>query len=664
MKDIEDLKNSLKDLGIQASDLQDVERASIYVGYLQAAKLFFGTAMNASPSAGTPGLGRSGFTFVKNAVTSPSLLLELAKSLDLFLGHAVDMELQYQFSASGGSHSNWTYSDYFINNIFNSNVVTYTQNISDFKNKYPTTAYALDKLYQNFTNNILECCQRVINDRDLLESFYEEKYPDNLKILALREIKSSGSDFHKGGKQVLFLTFQIVHSPEGDTQHENLKVVYKPSDLEVDCMISGNSDWINATDPGFQLERSLVEIYNDQIDLIKRNNPGFTGEKLDTYGFLPRNYMSVQPAALPLPIKDAYGYIEYLNTDVSGTAYGVFGYYPFGNSDNMIFKSQNERDIIQKFYRKLGALSAIACTFSITDLHLENVRVRNYTPYLIDLEVCLTSSIASINDTNLIDTAGGINRYKVDNQDFKWITKDKDSPGSAYIDKAYLTEFKCNRLWQIKQRGFKQLIHVDETELLTGLTDGLEVLKAAQIAGKFNNWFSRLNNVIVRYLPYGTSDFKNIIKALYFDFRPIILTSTTPQLVDKNLRIWLGDDYNTGMTAPEYLVLRPNHAGVDYLNLDIPAFYHRIGTQDIVNSRGELVDIPTQLSIDDPATTVTINIGRTTFFADKPTDTNVNAGQVLQLAANDAYPNRVASLQNSIRTGLSSLVEPTDLFNI
>ena len=69
-------------------------------------------------------------------------------------------------------------------------------------------------------------------------------------------------------------------------------------------------------------------------------------------------------------------------------------------------------------------------------------------------------------------------------------------------------------------------------------------------------------------------------------------------------------------------------SGPDYRNLDIPVFYHRIGTQDIVNSRGAQVLFPPNVPIDSPHGTINapVQVGRATFFPNQPTQANVNQG--------------------------------------
>src|SRR2546423_5234269 len=78
----------------------------------------------------------------------------------------------------------------------------------------------------NFWNNIAQCCGRVLVDWKTISNIF---FPGN-PIQQLTEIKVTDSDPHKGGKQVLILTFDL-----------GKKLVYKPSDLAADCLLIGQS---------------------------------------------------------------------------------------------------------------------------------------------------------------------------------------------------------------------------------------------------------------------------------------------------------------------------------------------------------------------------------------------------------------------------------------
>lgn len=594
--DFNQLGHQLNQLRVQP---KDVLRASLYLDYLQKAHQFFHTTM-AGPRPN--GLGND-YQYVQNAVQSPSLLKELAKVLDFFVAEAVNVDLQRAYAPipqgglGHGGVGGWTYRDYFDNVILNANPAAYQANVTSFRLRYPIPAHALDRLALNFRSNILEACQRVITDKDLLTHFYNPLYGNSLVINSLLAIKSTGSDFHKGGKQVLILTFDISYTSYFQSKRETLKVVYKPSDLEVDCLLIGDSAAINAAIPsGGFMTNSLFEIYNHRLQLYQSVHPDFKGEPLPTYRILPRNYTSAHTGGYPLPIREAYGYIQYLNYEFSGSADDTLfsGYYPNAESDYLVFTTQNESEIVDAFYRKEGAFAAICCTFSLLDMHIENLRVKQYTPYPIDLEISLTSTVTSVANTLLFGKFGAINANHIEGQDSTWIVEKGNIAGQAYLKRAYPIKYKQNRLWRSLPNGRKQLIQVNGNELLRGYLDGMTVLQVCQQNGDFNAWFARLPNVLVRYVPYDTSSFKEIRTNILITNLERNPQAAFNAALQEELQARLTQEYNQYQLGqePKFLALTDVESGPDYRNLDIPVFYHRIGTQDIVNSRGAQVLFP------------------------------------------------------------------------
>ncbi len=651
----------------------DVLRASLYYDYLVAANTFFTATMN-TPVGGPPpaaGLG-PGYAFVQNAVRATSLLNELAEVLDFFVSPAVEADLQRAYAAppngldhgAAGGAVAWTYRDYFDNEILDVVPLTYNNNLNNFRLRYPIMDHALNRLANNFQNNILEACQRVIADRVLLTNFYNDLYNNTLVINTMERIKSTGSDFHKGGKQVLILTFDITYTNGLLQKRENLKIVYKPSDIEADCLIVGDSAAVNNVIPGFMVN-SLFEIYNNRLQAYKAANLGFTGKPLDTYRILPRNYISLYGGGYPLPIRQAYGYIQYLAYDISGVAQQFFGYYPAGESDYLVFRGMNEANTLRTFYNKSGAYTALSTNFSLMDMHVENMRVSNYRPYPIDLEISLTSTVNDVAQTRLIANMGGISGYEITGQDSHWVAYNINNAGNSYVQRDYPTIYYQNRLWRWQANRQKQLIAIDQHRLLQGFMDGMRIIREGQMNGDFNAWFIRLNNVLVRYVPYPTSIFKSLVTLTFISTvqaqppgGPAPALAATLQAVIRDKLTQEFNGYAMGGGAnPNFLAFTPANCNHDYQNLDIPVFYHRIGSQEIVNSLGAQVAIPANITVDNPAAPPpTLNpalaIGRATFFANVPTTANVDVGQV-QVLGGVGFAARMMLIQGTIIHGLA-----------
>src|SRR6185369_8956021 len=214
-------------------------RACFYLDKLTTTQTFLSTALAQPVAAG--GLGND-YPFVQQAVTATSLLNELAASLDEYLGPAVNNAMAAFFRTTPS-----TYQNYLTQQILNSS--TNDNSISQFLVTYQITAQALLRITNNFQQNILLACQRIIADRAILQQFFNDQYPA-LTILGLTQIKSTGSDFHKGGKQVLILTFSIKYYIQNIVPvSSELKVIYKPSDLEADCLLAGDSAAVNRVIP-------------------------------------------------------------------------------------------------------------------------------------------------------------------------------------------------------------------------------------------------------------------------------------------------------------------------------------------------------------------------------------------------------------------------------
>jgi hypothetical protein len=667
--DLLGLQTQLGQLGVQP---KDVYRAALYVDYLTHARTYFTTTL----AGGGPGGLGVGYPFVAPALGSASLLQELADILDFYVAPAVDADLRRAYAPppgglGHGGPAGWTYQDYFTNVILDANAVTFGANLLAFRNRYPISAAALQLLSANFEGNVFLCCQRVIADEASLTAFYEDLYEEDFAILSLQKIKSTGSDFHKGGKQVLILTFQIVHTVDYGPpitfapSREELKVVYKPSDPEADCLIVGDSAAVNNVIPGF-MAASLFEIYNTRLQLMKTANPAFTGEPLTTYRILPRNYISIYAGAPPLPIRNAYGYIQYLDNDLSGTAPQVFGYYPFGASDYLIFTSQSKNDVTKSFYRQEGALAALCGSFSLIDMHIENLRVMKYHPYLIDLEISLTAVTNDISSTSLLGASGGITGISINNQEFSWAVN--NAPGQAFIGRHYPTVYYQNRLWFAAANRQKSTIAVSRRYLLQGFTDGMSVLRTCEQNNDFVNWFARLNNVVVRYLPYATPQFKAIRTNIFINtLNGAAAGAALNPIQVARLRSFLSQEYDAFQQAanpaadPEFVSLTQPVCGPDYLNMDIPVFYHRIGTTGIVDSNGANVPIPPFVTVDAPGGGTrqarVLGVGgifnRNTFFANQPMQTNVEQGQV-QILAGGGFAARQTLLRGTITASLGN----------
>ena len=653
--DAAQLHTALTQLGVTPPDEL---RASLYLQKLRDTQVFLSQTMKL-PNVNPNGMGAD-YSFVKAAVTSSNLLTELAETLDLFIGPAIERDMRLW-----SPNNPFTYQQYFDARILNSNDVTYDAKVAAFYQQFPIAADAVTRIVENFQQNILRACRRVVQDKAMITALYGDAYAW-LTITGLKRIESTGSDFHKGGQQVLILTFSIrywvlIHGAA--PKWGELKVVYKPSDIEADCLIIGDSAAVRRADPNFPITASLTEIINGLIATEKSTNPQSTLETLPTYRILPRSYTSAQPQPTnyPLPIRNAYGYIEFLKyeTTVPGKIWSLFSY---GASDFLIFPDQDEKEIVPRFYRQIGQWLAIACTFSLQDLHLQNVRVMSYTPYLIDLEVCLVKPVDSAEKTGLFGKLagtelGGITGGTIAVEEYVWDWGvDRNRP---VLDKYLPPKTYQNRLYAMRPTW--KLVRPNPFYIVSGFNRLMEILQKAANNNSFDAWFTRLTGVLVRYIPYPTIDFKQtrdtIIGTTNDDhIFNAALIPTIQNMLNRTLQLKFQAYQQAATPQPDFLAYQYAVSGTDYQNMDIPVFYHRIGTQDLVDSDGGLVPVPAQITIN--GNQVNTNIGRNNFFAAQPTATTVRQKQLLVLRFKPGFTHRRLKLRDTILEGLGRQSPP------
>lgn len=644
------LRQALLDMGVKvpqkaAPGANDWMRAAIYFAELQAAQTFFQTN-NAN-------LAGANAVYVKPALRDPDLLNQLAQALDFFAAPAFERAMAI------ANVNPPTVANYFNTRIFDANPVTFQANVTAFRNACPIARDAIVRIAANFQQNIQTMCQRVFADRSAIEHLFEDDVTTIINLTSLQKIESTGSDFHKGGQQVLILTFRMLRSDGEIPSLGNFKLIYKPGDLEADCLIAGDSSAIERVIPGFMINNlgaktnSLFEIFNAGVRGYRAVHPGTPLRELPTYKILPRNYLSANnPVPAPVPVRQAYGYIEYLTYEAS-FGLNIWNYYPFGSSDFLIFPKQKEAPIIETFYRQMGHFMAIAATFSITDMHQENVRVRSYTVHPIDLEISLTQADANVGTTELFGMFGAIDTDHITGQEY-WFRFDERPAAQPQVNSVPVTKYGQNRLYA--QRGTRKLVPPNAYWLLHGLDDGMNVLQFIQQNGNFTGWFNRLHRVLVRSLPYGTlfwtatrtGIFDNTVRAAGTYGNALLATVQNALTLRYNAE---GVAYANGALPPPnvnpiptFIVFNAPQTQTDLVDLDVPSYYHVIGTAQIVDSNGGLIPVANNVILPNGTN---VPIGRTTYYPSPPTHNAVDVAQV-QALTGAGFGARVAALQQEV----------------
>jgi len=588
----------------------DLFRAALYLAQLEHAAPVFDEDLRADKAEG--GFGGD-YGRVEPALTNPVLLTQLAEMLDEYVLYAVIADLISGGKIQKGKDEKETvqnfiafqqdqnaYRQYFQERIFGVSESHFQRKLTEFYDGYPRTKYAIEKITANFINNITLACKRILKDWYSIDMVFARV--QNYELRKVLELKSSGSDFHKGGQQVLFLTFKAFERQK--IRYMPLKLIYKPADVEADCLIIGDSAAVNSVHKNF-MGKSLMEIFNALIELDRKSNPNPMLINLPTYKILPYTFGSTDPSPA---IKESYGYLEFLHHEELKHDPGT-SLFPAttGPGDFVIYPDQDEGKICGEFYRLVGQLSALACTFSFGDVHHENLIVHQFKPYLIDLENCLIKPMATIKTTGLL--------MEKKSRDYAAIT-------GIHGQTRLFVEGKPRR--RVEPENYVKSI-------IIGLQQMMELMRVNVNHGDLAGWFTRIKKVIVRQVPISTIPLANMLKSL-FDYQKCSepmenfdadITALFQPFEQSAYKYWLGklnalfdgtsfdlQSFKTIGAArqqafwktkifpdPIFFALQETYLKDNYQNLDVPVYYHRIGGNDLLNYNGAKITIGAQLYV-------------------------------------------------------------------
>lgn len=471
-----------------------------------------------------------------------------------------------------------------------------------FWGRYPMLRHAITTINNNYIENIRIACQHIGSDWPVINSvFFPAERPARLT-----RIEPSGSDTHKGGKQVLFLTFDFP--PARATK----KLVYKPTDIELDYLLVGDTEKLREL--GLFASRSLVELLNPHLPEFYR---------LPTYRILPRSPGSSLAEApdQSLPVTQSYGYLEFLSHDPDSPAQ----YRPGAESDWIT----NQPAVVERFYGQWGVLLALAYVYSLTDLHYENVIVHRCQPHLIDLEAALSGPMANLAGTGILDANSGpwVNRTTVRRR--QAIRDDQTANLDAQPSyEAVRTQHSAANMLNYARNPNRPEAALP-AEYLGLITNGLDLTLRAlsDEIEYFGNWFMNLVDVVGRFVPYPTHNFyprlarvfskryctqlapvpPNPVPPAYFARPPFTLWKGYADSLYRDPAATRNQGPPPEMNGdavypsrwpedqPYYAIETAAHNFLDYLNGDIPAYYHRLGQPTLLNARGQPVNIMNNL---------------------------------------------------------------------
>jgi hypothetical protein len=468
-----------------------------------------------------------------------------------------------------------------------------------FLDRFPLTEHYLTRIAAQFCANLGEAITRVQADQNLLNLLFF----GGAGIQQLDRIELSGADSHKGGKQVLFLTFRL-HGPQNPTA----RLVYKPSDVELDYRICGDTVAV-ATATGqpnpLGAGASLVE---------RINRHAAAADRLPTYRILPCNPGSQlhEDQNGALPIRTSYGYVEFLSSQPPRRADGLYEDVTddeVAQSDWLCATVQE----VRRFYYTWGQWIALARLFSWGDLHQENVIVHRKRPYPIDLEISCTGPMSSLMGTQIAVAfaTGGLASGTAPHPRFE---RGGDNTANLQFD-PYIRSTNAltvNRIAFETDDGWR--VPAPERHLVF-ITGGMRAIYQIVTAnrGEFLDWIALAG---ARFTPYSTGNYTRALAVMagtpaYAGWEPPVQAEgpdADPAADHDNLLRWkevidplLAPRGADGQPLPQgaWPPNRPNdvlatlqHDYRDFANHDVPAYYHRLNSPQLLNARGQTVVVP------------------------------------------------------------------------
>lgn len=517
--------------------------------------------------------------------------------------------------------------------------------VTVFYQRYPLLLHAVKTATEHYQHNINLAVERMCaNWTDICSAFL----PSGATGVQLSSIQTTGNDFHKGGKQVLILTF--AHSG-GET-----KVVYKPSAVEIDCRVLGDTAVFKSVHPTGSLDKepysqesSLTEILNSLT--TQSTDVGFPRRPLPTYRILPYNRGSVP---------EAYGYLEFLTRNpvikvdaaddqmmaaAVGSALKKLGRSSVTGQDWVATDTGASRS----FFHQMGKLMAMAVTFSLCDLHVQNLIVHNGQPHLIDVEEALKKPMTEVQETYLIgkptspatsltdpdspqlSVTGdrtsdmaiqrwmGLTRSPATSALYLW-PADADSPEPALPVAPAVPRASGNKPG-LSSQTWRAGLH--RSALLLGFEEALDAFASPAGNAAAQSWLRSIASTPARYVTRATSTYANNCRDLYMSccesnvdaliksgrasdqWYATLLVRSDPGkrfLVDQassQRKIWATNALDPLWRPPFFALEHPDHAWFDYFNGDVPAFYHLLGQRELLNSRGETVSVGSAIRFQD-----------------------------------------------------------------
>jgi hypothetical protein len=343
---------------------------------------------------------------------------------------------------------------------------------------------------------------------------------------------------------------------------------------------------------------------------------------LPTYLVLPRNPGSKLQGTNP-DIRKSYGYLEFLahepkpttkpqNVNDSGAiaSYLKRGWWRAHPNPDWITREWSDVAVCMRTWGRLGA---IAYVLLLSDLHYENRRLRFRRPHLIDLEMGFLGTMDLLSRTALFqkldravqDSAGKI-EVRIDDGPSGPVSRAGSQLGSTLhygTDQLYLADVETSRHPVFRDpdlsphvvRGIKDVFEHLTREKLTAWADQInlsQLIVRFAYPENFSGTMIEAAGSIVRKRPAGAkNDRQAAARQELRDFWAGFLEGRRKfNLSNDAVSGWLDGWPRTGDPGRRFYALEtPDYLGADFINLDLPRFYRRIGSRELLTSRGDPV---------------------------------------------------------------------------
>ncbi|MFN7096926.1 MAG: DUF4135 domain-containing protein, partial [Gammaproteobacteria bacterium] len=294
---------------------------------------------------------------------------------------------------------------------------------------HPFLATRLENYATKITKAITTLLQHISTDADVLADIFASQTQQDsfIPTFTLERINWTSSDVHEAGLPVLILDCKI--------HGEVTKIVYKPHTLLTAALINGDTTRLRAN-PNYQVKDNVHWYTHSLWEIVNMKELAF-----------PLPTRTILPLEKATPT-ESYGYETYLPvdeeldinyekiiTDACLTATTtkqvrdvVESTYqqakaklaqqvrqfaqekpnqPWPFQAVLPVKEADFKQALIKWSYQSGASLAMALILGIEDLHLDNCRISQLSPYLLDIEVCFSDKVMHVDATYATDNELG-----------------------------------------------------------------------------------------------------------------------------------------------------------------------------------------------------------------------------------------------------------------